>query len=114
MALGSKAEVCSLVQLGMTMSRGSGWDEKWAPTAGFSRRAGGGPNPGEFSFKYLDFSEESTCSAGDPGPIPGSGRSPGEGNGNSLLYPCLESLGDRGVLWAAVHGVAKSRARLSD
>ena len=61
MALGSKAEVCSLVQLGMTMSRGSGWDKKWAPTAGVSGRAGGGSKPGEFSFKYLDFSEESAC-----------------------------------------------------
>ena len=38
----------------------------------------------------------------------------GEGNGNPLQYPCLENLMDRGAWWAAVHGVAKSRARLSD
>ena len=59
-------------------------------------------------------SKESACSAGDPGSIPGLGRSPGEGNGNTLQYPCLENLMDRGAWWAAVHGVAKSRARLSD
>ena len=47
-------------------------------------------------------------------PIPGSGRSPGEGNGNPLQYSCLENLMDGGAWWAAVHGVAKSRTRLSD
>ena len=35
-------------------------------------------------------------------------------NGNPLQYPCLENLMDRGAWWTAVHGVAKSRARLSD
>ena len=39
------------------------------------------------------------------GSIPGLGRFPGEGNGNPLQYPCLESLMDRGAWWAAVHGV---------
>ena len=58
--------------------------------------------------------KESACSAGDLGSIPGLGRSPGEGNGNALQYPCLENLMDRGAWWAAVHGVAKNRARLSD
>ena len=38
----------------------------------------------------------------------------GEGNGNPLQYSCLESPTDRGAWWAAVHGVAKSRTRLSD
>ena len=42
-------------------------------------------------------------------PFPGSGRSPGEGNGNPLQYSCLENPMDRGALWATVHGVAKSR-----
>ena len=70
-------------------------------------------------FRYLGFpggsdSKESACKVGDPGLIPGSGRSPGEGNGNPLQYPCLENLMDRGAWWAAVHGVAKSQARLSD
>jgi len=39
---------------------------------------------------------------------------PGEGNGTPLQYSCLENPMDRGVWWAAVHGVAKSRTRLSD
>ena len=51
--------------------------------------------------------------AGDLGSIPGSGRSPGEGNGNPLQYSCLENPMDRGAWWATVHGVAKSRTRLS-
>ena len=57
----------------------------------------------------------SAQNAGDPGPIPGLGRAPGEGNGNPLQYSCLEnSMDGGGALWATVHGVAKSRIRLSD
>ena len=41
--------------------------------------------------------KEYACNAGDPGLIPGSGRSPGEGNGNPLLYSCLENPMDRGL-----------------
>ena len=48
-----------------------------------------------------------TCNVGDSH-FPGSGRSPGEGNGNSLQYSCLENSMDRGAWWATVHGVAKS------
>ena len=40
----------------------------------------------------------SACNAGDPGSIPGSGRSPGEGNGNPLQYSCLENSMDREAL----------------
>jgi len=58
--------------------------------------------------------KESACSAGDLRSVPGLLRSPGEGNGNPLQYPCLENLTDRGAWWAAVHGVAKSWAQLSD
>ena len=43
----------------------------------------------------------------DTGSIPGSGRSPGEGNGNPLQYSCLGNPMDRGACWATVHGVAK-------
>ena len=56
----------------------------------------------------------SACNAEDWGSIPGSGRSPGEGNGNPLQYSCLESPMDGGAWWAIVHGVAKSQTRLSD
>ena len=56
----------------------------------------------------------SAYNAGDPGLITGSGRSPGEGNGNPLQYSCLENLMDGGAWWATVHGVGKSRTRLSD
>ena len=43
----------------------------------------------------------------DVGSIPGSGRSPGEGNGNPLQYSCLENPMDRGAWWATVYGASK-------
>ena len=49
--------------------------------------------------------KESTCMAGDLGSIPGLGRSPGEGSGNSLQYSCLENFMDRGAWWAMVFPV---------
>ena len=49
--------------------------------------------------------KESACNAGDVGLIPGSGRSPGEGNGNPLWYSCLENPMDRGAWWATIYGV---------
>ena len=58
--------------------------------------------------------KESACNSGDLGLIPGLGRSPGEGNGYPLQYSCLENSMDRGAWWAIVHGVAKSRTRLSN
>ena len=45
------------------------------------------------------------ANAGDMDSIPGSGRSPGAGNGNPFQYFCLENSRDRGVWWAPVHGV---------
>ena len=56
----------------------------------------------------------SASNMGDLGSIPGSGRSPGEGNGNPLQYSCLENPMDGGAWWATVHGVAKSQTRLTD
>ena len=63
-------------------------------------------------------SEESVCNAGDQDSIPGSGRSPGEGNSNPLQYSCLENPMDREshgespgqnvAWWATVPGVTKS------
>ena len=58
--------------------------------------------------------KESACSVGDPGSIPGSGRSPGEGNGYPFQYPCLENFMDRGAWWVTVHAVTKSQTQLSD
>ena len=58
-------------------------------------------------------SKESACNAGDPGLSPGSGRSPGEGDGNPLQYSCLGNPMKRGAWWATVHGVAKSQTQLS-
>ena len=53
------------------------------------------------------------ANAGDAGSIPGSGRSPGVGNGNPLQYSCLENSMDRGAWWATVHEVTKSWKELS-
>ena len=57
---------------------------------------------------------KNACSAGDPGSISVLGRSPGEGNGNTLQNSCLENSIDRGTWQATVHGVAKSGTGLSD
>ena len=53
--------------------------------------------------------KESSCNAGDPGSIPGSGRSPGEGKGYPLHYSGLEN-----SMSCIVHRVAKNQTRLSD
>ena len=58
-------------------------------------------------------SKESACNMGNLGLIPGSRRSPGEGNGNPFQYSCLENSMDRGAWQATVHGVTKSWSRLS-
>ena len=57
--------------------------------------------------------KESTCNAGDLGSIPGSGRSPGEGNGNPLQYYCLGMPMDRETWQATVHGVTGVRHNLA-
>ena len=58
-------------------------------------------------FKLFSISSDgkaSACIAGDPGSIPGLGRSPGEGNGNPLQYSCLKNSMDRGAWWATTQG----------
>ena len=60
--------------------------------------------------------KNTAASAGDTrdvGPFPGSGESPGGGNGSPLQYSCLGNPMDRGAWWATVCGVAKSPTRLS-
>ena len=60
-------------------------------------------------FPGVSDGKESACNAGDPGLIPGLGRSPGEGNGYPIQYSCLENCIDRGAWWATVLGVAKNQ-----
>ena len=74
---------------------------------------------GEFYIHYLPIPggsevKASACNAGDLGSIPGSGKSPGEGNGNRVQYSCLGNRMDAGVWWPKVYRVAKSQTRLSD
>ena len=61
-------------------------------------------------FIYIGSSDgkASVCSVGDLGSIPGSGRSPGEENGNPLQHSCMENAKDRGAWWATVYGVTES------
>jgi len=54
------------------------------------------------------------ANAGDEGSFPGSGRSPGVGNGNPFQYSCLENSMGGEALWVTVQGVEKSQTRLSD
>ena len=61
------------------------------------------PSPGASDGK------ESACNAEDPDSMPGSGRYPGEGNGNPLQYSCLENPRHRGAWWTTVYGVTKGR-----
>ena len=58
--------------------------------------------------------KEFACNAGDKGSIPWLGRFPEEGNGKLFQYSCLRNPMDREGWWATVHGVIKSRTRLSD
>ena len=62
--------------------------------------------------KNLPVMQETGCSAGDLGSISGSGRSPGEGNGNPLQYSCLGNPMDRGAWWALVCGFIRVRQDL--
>ena len=65
-------------------------------------------------FPSISDGKASACNAGDPGSIPGLGRSYGEGNDNPLQYSCLENPMDRGAWQATVNEVAKSQTGLSD
>ena len=69
---------------------------------------------GKDGFPSGSDSKESACNAGNPGSIPGSGRSPREGNGNPLQYSCLENSVGKGAWWATVHEVAKCRTQMNN
>ena len=79
------------------------WSDLAAAAAGFCQGFPGGSD-----------GKESACNARDLGLIPGSGRSPGEGNGYPLQYSCLGNPMDKGAWQATVHGVAKSLTQFSD
>ena len=69
-------------------------------------------------YMYMGFpgcsdSKESACNVGDPGSIPGLGRSPGGGHGRPFQYFCMENPMNRGAWQAIVHGVTKSQTQLS-
>ena len=64
-------------------------------------------------FPHSSVGKESACNAGDPGLIPGLGRSPGVGNSSPLQYCCLENPKGRGTWRAMVHGVARVRHHLA-
>ena len=70
----------------------------------------GGPQASQVALKV----KNSPANAGHSSVIPGSRRSPGEGNGKPLQYSSLGNLMDRGAWGATVHGVAKKWTRLSD
>ena len=68
---------------------------------------------GDLIFPCSSVGKESACNAGDPGSIPGSGRSPGERNGNLLQYSCLENPMDRGAWQATAMGLQRVEHDLS-
>ena len=84
----------------------------WSDVHGF--RLSFGDNAPDLRFPGSSDGKESACNAGDPGSVPGSERSPGEGNSSPLQYSWLENSMDRRAWEATVHGVAKSWTRLSD
>ena len=99
------------------MSDAGGWalaeaGVGWNDVRGF--RLSFGDNAPDLRFPGSSYGKESACNAGDPGSIPGSERSPGEGNGSPLQYSWLENSMDRRAWEATVHGVAKSWTQLSD
>ena len=65
--------------------------------------------PSMRGFPHDSVGKESACNAGDLGLIPGSGRSPGEGNSNPLQYSRLENPMDRGTWQATDYGIARVR-----
>ena len=93
---------------------------QWSPV---ERGQRGGPREGHEIRRCLSNkvdlpggsdSKASAYNAGDPGSIPGLGRSLGEGNGNPFQYSCLENPIDGRARQATVHGVAESQTRLSN
>ena len=87
-------------------SGGSPFYREWSSPAGVEMAVGNWFD--WFCLPGGSDSKESACNVADLGLIPGSGRSPGEGNSKPLQYSCLENPTDGGAWWATVHGVAES------
>ena len=68
----------------------------------------------ELGFPGGSDGELSACNVGDLGSVPGSGRSPGEGNGNPLQYSCLENPTDREAWWLQFRDLKRVRTQLND
>ena len=128
-----KASACNVGDLGSRpgfdpLVRKIPWRRKWQPTPVFLPGESHGQrslvdysprvtnsqtrlsNFTHFTYENLGNSilrgsdgKEIVCNAGDLGSIPGSGRSPGEGNGKPLQYSCLQNPMDRGAWWTTVH-----------
>ena len=92
----------------------SGTPRSWAHPSKPTQCPLPGFSPHQSRFSGGSDSKESVCNVGDLGSIPGSGRYPEEGNGNPLQYSRLENPMDRGARQATVHGVTKSRTRLTN
>ena len=81
--------------------------QRQSRTVGFKQ--GCLPSLIKWGFPPSSVGKESACNAGDPGSITGSGRSPGQGNGNPLQYSCLENPKDKEAWRATEYGVARVR-----
>ena len=96
-----------LVNINQKQNRSRLTNKPAAPTG--RREVGGRWEPqGCIGIAGASVAKNPPANAGDTGSIPGSGRSPGEGNGNPLQYSCLGNPIDRGVWRATVHGIAKN------
>ena len=107
--------VASQASLSMESSRPEYWSQLLCPPPGGGLLEDAGLNPSILNcFHGNSAGKESTCNAGDPGSIPGSGRYTGEWIVYPLQYSGLEISMDRGAWQVIVHGVTKSWARLSN
>ena len=96
-----------------TRKRGE-WEGRGDPTLGWRWPEGRCWNKGNCIFSDGSVVKNPPANAGDAGLIPGSGRSPGERNGNPPQCSCLGNPMGRGAWWTTVHGVTKSQTQLSN